>query len=170
MVYCKSAAIPCCCGVCGCREKVEYSPYPTSPLPPSGFFPVQDLQRRVHLPFTVHVIPHNIAPTAMSQSSQPLTLTLIHTMYSAYMGYCPYQVPFSFLIQLLNCKSIKSLKSILKFWFPLFHQYQCSFLVFFLKLYITLIMMCDTAFFLWCLSYHIMATNSEYFRMLQAQF
>lgn len=53
----------------GLQRKVEHSPYPSSTLsPPSGSFPVQDLQRRVHLPFTVHVIPHNTAPTAMSLS------------------------------------------------------------------------------------------------------
>lgn len=51
----------------GLQRKVEHSLHPISSLsPPSGCFPLQDLQRRVRLPFTVHVIPHNTAPTAMS--------------------------------------------------------------------------------------------------------
>lgn len=51
------------------QRKVKYSPYPTSPKSPLGFFPVQDLQRSVRLPFTVHVISQKTAPTAMSMSS-----------------------------------------------------------------------------------------------------
>lgn len=65
----KVLPFPVCCGVCGCGERLNTACIPEAPLGPSGFFPVQDLQRRVRLPFTVHVIPHNTAPTAMSLSS-----------------------------------------------------------------------------------------------------